>query len=270
MKTVLTFILVVMLISVASADVPTMINYQGKLTDNAGDPIDTTVDILFTICVDSAGVLCIWGETQPGVEIVDGLFNVKLGSVVSIDPDVFIDDDRWMHIKIGGSGGEDIEPPTEFLTSPYAFNSTYADTSFNIANDSVTSQSIANGTIQFQDIGSNGAVDGDVMKFNGSQWMADDCLPVGVIVMWSGSLASIPTGWVLCNGSSSTPDLTDRFIYGVGTGENPGASGGSSNHSHNVNHLMRSLASLFLHRLCYQLVQLQIISAVLSEGIVLI
>jgi len=236
MKAMLTLILVIAFCSIAMADVPTEINYQGKLTNSTGEPIDTIVDIAFSICVDtSAGALCVWGETHTDVEIVEGLFSVKLGSVVSIEPDVFLDDNRWLHVSIGGSGGESIEPATELLTSPYAFYATKADTAMNIANDAVTSQSIANGTIQFQDIGSNGAIDGDVMKFNGSQWMADDCMPVGVIVMWSGSLASIPTGWVLCNGSSGTPDLTDRFIYGVGTGEDPGASGGTLNHSHNVN-----------------------------------
>jgi microcystin-dependent protein len=33
--------------------------------------------------------------------------------------------------------------------------------------------------------------------------------------MWSGSIASIPTGWALCNGSSGTPDLRSRFIVGA-------------------------------------------------------
>lgn len=37
----------------------------------------------------------------------------------------------------------------------------------------------------------------------------------GVIVMWSGSVATIPTGWVLCNGSNGTPDLRNRFIIGA-------------------------------------------------------
>ena len=45
---------------------------------------------------------------------------------------------------------------------------------------------------------------------------------------WSGSQASIPSGWVLCNGSNSTPDLRNRFIVGAGTGGNysPGNTGG--------------------------------------------
>jgi hypothetical protein len=37
----------------------------------------------------------------------------------------------------------------------------------------------------------------------------------GIIVMWSGSIANIPTGWVLCNGSNGTPDLRNRFIIGA-------------------------------------------------------
>lgn len=37
----------------------------------------------------------------------------------------------------------------------------------------------------------------------------------GMIMMWSGSIATIPTGWVLCNGSNGTPDLRNRFVIGA-------------------------------------------------------
>lgn len=37
----------------------------------------------------------------------------------------------------------------------------------------------------------------------------------GMIMMWSGTIATIPTGWLLCNGSSGTPDLRNRFIIGA-------------------------------------------------------
>ena len=40
-------------------------------------------------------------------------------------------------------------------------------------------------------------------------------IPSGLICMWSGSIATMPTGWVLCNGSNSTPDLRDKFIVGA-------------------------------------------------------
>lgn len=45
-------------------------------------------------------------------------------------------------------------------------------------------------------------------------------IPLGGIIMWSGSIASIPAGWALCNGTvqngSQTPDLRERFIVGAG------------------------------------------------------
>jgi microcystin-dependent protein len=38
-------------------------------------------------------------------------------------------------------------------------------------------------------------------------------IPTGVIVMWSGT--TIPSGWALCDGTNSTPDLRNRFIVGA-------------------------------------------------------
>jgi hypothetical protein len=52
--------------------------------------------------------------------------------------------------------------------------------------------------------------------------------PVGGIIMWSGSVASIPSGWVLCNGSNGTPDLRNRFIVGAGSTYAVDATGGSA------------------------------------------
>ena len=54
-------------------------------------------------------------------------------------------------------------------------------------------------------------------------------VPTGAIMMWSGSIATIPSGWLLCNGSSGTPDLRDRFIVGAGSTYAVAATGGSAN-----------------------------------------
>jgi len=53
-------------------------------------------------------------------------------------------------------------------------------------------------------------------------------IPTGVILMWSGSIASIPQGWALCDGTSGTPDLRERFIRGASSSLAPGNAGGSS------------------------------------------
>jgi len=54
-------------------------------------------------------------------------------------------------------------------------------------------------------------------------------IPSGLISLWSGSVGSIPSGWLLCNGSSGTPDLRDRFIVGAGSTYAVAATGGSAN-----------------------------------------
>lgn len=53
-------------------------------------------------------------------------------------------------------------------------------------------------------------------------------LPSGVIMMWSGAASAIPTGWVLCDGTNSTPDLRNRFVIGAGRTYAVGAIGGGS------------------------------------------
>lgn len=55
----------------------------------------------------------------------------------------------------------------------------------------------------------------------------------GIIVMWHGTLAHIPPGWTLCDGTFGTPDLRERFIRGTPDGVDPGDLGGDSDHTHN-------------------------------------
>ena len=42
-------------------------------------------------------------------------------------------------------------------------------------------------------------------------------VPTGAIMMWSGAIADIPSGWALCNGQNGTPNLQARFIVGAGS-----------------------------------------------------
>jgi len=53
-------------------------------------------------------------------------------------------------------------------------------------------------------------------------------IPSGLIAMWSGTNANIPSGWNLCDGNNGTPDLTDRFILGRAAGTNTGSTGGAN------------------------------------------
>jgi microcystin-dependent protein len=53
-------------------------------------------------------------------------------------------------------------------------------------------------------------------------------VPSGGIIIWSGSAAAIPAGWLLCDGTSGTPNLRDRFVVGAGSTYAVGATGGAA------------------------------------------
>jgi hypothetical protein len=52
-------------------------------------------------------------------------------------------------------------------------------------------------------------------------------IPSGLIAIWSGSTGSIPSGWLICDGTSGTPDLRNSFILGAGSTYAVGSTGGS-------------------------------------------
>lgn len=52
---------------------------------------------------------------------------------------------------------------------------------------------------------------------------ATAAIPSGTIIIWSGALGAVPSGYYLCNGSNSTPDLRDKFVVGAGNSYAVGA-----------------------------------------------
>lgn len=64
-------------------------------------------------------------------------------------------------------------------------------------------------------------------------------VPLGCILIWSGSVSDIPVGWSVCDGTNGTPDLRDRFVVGAGGLYSSGTTGGSKDsvvvqHTHGV------------------------------------
>jgi hypothetical protein len=73
-------------------------------------------------------------------------------------------------------------------------------------------------------------------------------IPAGGIFLWSGSIGSIPAGYVLCNGSNGTPDLRDRFVVGAGSTYSVDGTGGSANaivvsHTHTFSETTSTIAN---------------------------
>ena len=80
----------------------------------------------------------------------------------------------------------------------------------------------------------------------GSPGSTTFAVPAGGIIIWSGASSAIPTGWALCDGNNSTPNLTDKFVVGSGNSYSVGNTGGSANatlvsHSHTTNSTSKTL-----------------------------
>ena len=58
----------------------------------------------------------------------------------------------------------------------------------------------------------------DTYYGDGSNLTGVQGVPTGCILLWSGAANAIPSGFVLCNGSNSTPDLRGKFVVGYHDG----------------------------------------------------
>ena len=79
--------------------------------------------------------------------------------------------------------------------------------------------------IKFQANGVEKASISSAGVMTATSFSGEGAVPTGVIAMWSGAAGAIPSGWVICDGNNSTPNLTDKFIKSTGTA---GGTGGSA------------------------------------------
>jgi microcystin-dependent protein len=98
-----------------------------------------------------------------------------------------------------------------------------------VASGQILSSGTLNVTGGFQLDGTAGASGQVLLSAGGSNtptW--GNAFVAGMIMLWSGSSATIPTGWLLCDGTNSTPDLRNRFVVGATSTYAVGATGGSA------------------------------------------
>ncbi|MDT8287252.1 MAG: hypothetical protein RQ748_09100 [Elusimicrobiales bacterium] len=105
------------LLSLPAYAAPMMINYQGRLIDTAGNPLEGTQSILFSVYDAPANGSLVWSETH-SVTPDNGIFNVAIGSFTALPASVFSSDDRYLEVKIGTDSP--LSPRTRLLSVPYA------------------------------------------------------------------------------------------------------------------------------------------------------
>ena len=99
----------------------------------------------------------------------------------------------------------------------------------NITPDADSSRNLGTNSVRFATIYADSFVG------SGANLTGVESFVSGMILLWSGSTGSIPSGFVLCNGSNSTPDLRDRFVVGAGNSYAVGNTGGNNTATDTVN-----------------------------------
>jgi microcystin-dependent protein len=214
----------------SNAKPPTQMTYQGFLTDGNGLPFGNSAPVnktvIFRIYDSLTGGTLKWSSQQV-VTVDKGYFSVLLGQGSAVGSEPFNADltgvftgagasDRYLELNADGTT---IAPRLRFLPAPSAM----------LAKSATELLDPSSGTAALSVNNGNVTAVGTLNGFG--------TVPLGGIIMWSGSADAVPSGWALCDGRTSnsrtTPDLRGRFIVGAGSGavgltsRNVGATGGN-------------------------------------------
>jgi hypothetical protein len=184
--------------SAANAFTPAYISYQGTLRDADDNPANGTYNMVVRI-YDKANATgtALWRETHNDVDVREGRFNLLLGEQVTIPADLFSSPERYVQLTVDGVR---MTPAQRFASVPYAFQ-------------------------------------------------AENGVPVGAVIDWwrpNGSFP-VPEGYMICDGrtvndrtsplyDTTLPNLTEKFVRGVTDVSDIGNTGGTSEHSHGIDH----------------------------------
>jgi hypothetical protein len=211
-----------------NSPVPSLMNYQGRLTKPDGTPVpDGNYRLTFRMTDQPIGGNIRWSETHDPVAVRNGVFAVQLGSFNALSPAVFAGE-TYLEIQIGSD--PPLAPRQRLASAAYALWSHKAWEAER-AQFAETAQTVVN---------------------------MPPGVPVGTVVAWWGNSANPPEGWVVCSGQTisdpqsplngmAVPDLRDKFVRGTVGNVRPTAPTGGVDtvnlaHSHTVHSHSHSMA----------------------------
>jgi hypothetical protein len=122
---IISFITLVFLASLCEAGIPKLINYQGMLTQADGTTPVTNgnYNLTFKIYGSLSGTDSLWREYHPNVSVTNGLFNVILGSITTLN--LAFNTNYWLGIRVGND--PELSPRIQLTSVGYAYRASVAD-----------------------------------------------------------------------------------------------------------------------------------------------
>jgi len=104
-------------ITTASAEAPTVIAYQGRLTDSSGQSINATLPMTLALYAVPEGGAAAWVEAHPAIAVTGGLFTVYLGEIVPLSSAV-LNDNAYLGLTVGADS--EMRPRQRLGSVPFA------------------------------------------------------------------------------------------------------------------------------------------------------
>lgn len=153
-------------ITTALSQAPQKFNYQAVARDNAGNPLSNKlISIRISILNTSPNGIEVYKETFLISTNEFGHFNVAIGSgspvlgnIAGVNWDA---EDKYLKVELDATGGSNyvLMGATQLLSVPYALNARY------------TSNLATNAKINLDQINGNGAINGQIIVWNGTKWV---------------------------------------------------------------------------------------------------
>ena len=208
--------------------------------------LNATSDFAFTGTIKRAVILNS-GFTAENIAPVNGTIDYSLGSYhkSAVTGDTIFEVTNWPPAGIYGSlrlevapvtsstmiinfsagsgtlikDGNDIIPYTSVNNTPIFYDLWSSDNGVTVKVKQIANATTSSGDVVAGVAKVTQAVTNNTNTNYATTEFVHNILPKGVILMWSGSIATVPTGWALCDGSTVsgvvTPDLTNKFIVGA-------------------------------------------------------
>ena len=120
---ILTGLFLIGLAGTGQAAIPRTLNFQGYLTNAAGNPVNETLEMGFSIYGTETGGAALWNETYPEVHLLSGVYSVLLGSVTPIPLD--FGTQYYLGIRVGSD--PEMTPRLPLSSVGYAFRAGVAE-----------------------------------------------------------------------------------------------------------------------------------------------
>jgi len=104
----------------ARGEVPSTINYQGRLLDAGGNPLTTNVTVAVALYTNDTAGATVYGEAVGVVSVVNGLYSFHFGNHASAMKAALLNDECWLEVSIDGAP---LSPRHRLMAVPYAIRS---------------------------------------------------------------------------------------------------------------------------------------------------